>query len=166
MNDQSHTNAKRIRRIHHATYHATPEQVFPLLCPVKEYDWLEHWQCELVYSKSGVAEMDCIFKTFFDPTEPEVWTVTRYDKNQCIQFIIANSSRFSRFTITLTPDGNGNTEAVWEEIMTSLNAKGDEALEAWSEDVYARRREDISERLEHYLQTGHMLHRAGETRDR
>ena len=31
---------------------ASPEQVFPLLCPVREYDWIAVWQCEM-----GTGEM-------------------------------------------------------------------------------------------------------------
>ena len=39
---------------------APPEVVFPLLCPVREYEWLEDWTCEMVFSESGVAEEDCV----------------------------------------------------------------------------------------------------------
>jgi hypothetical protein len=42
---------------------ATPERVFPLLCPVREYEWLDSWHCRMVYSESGVAEDNCIFET-------------------------------------------------------------------------------------------------------
>ena len=41
----------------------TPDDIFPLLCPVREYEWLETWQCEMIYTKSGFTELDCIFKT-------------------------------------------------------------------------------------------------------
>ena len=40
------------------TVPATPERVFPLLCPVLEYRWIPTWQCELLHSDSGVAEED------------------------------------------------------------------------------------------------------------
>jgi hypothetical protein len=29
---------------------ATPDKVFPLLCPVREADWLPGWQYRLIYS--------------------------------------------------------------------------------------------------------------------
>ena len=73
--ENAHQNAKRIKRVCTAHYQGTPEQVFPLLCPVLEYDWLEHWDAEIVYTESGVAELDCIFKTFFHPGATEVWTL-------------------------------------------------------------------------------------------
>jgi hypothetical protein len=34
---------------------APPDRVFPLLCPVRERDWLEGWEADMVYSASGVA---------------------------------------------------------------------------------------------------------------
>jgi hypothetical protein len=40
-----------------------PDLVFPLLCPVREYEWLDGWECEMIYSTSGIAEDSCIFKT-------------------------------------------------------------------------------------------------------
>ncbi len=55
----------RLRKIkaHTILLEAAPETVFPLLCPVREYDWIESWHCRMVYSKSGFAEQDCIFQT-------------------------------------------------------------------------------------------------------
>jgi hypothetical protein len=30
----------------------TSEMIFPLLCPQREYDWIESWKCNIIYSKS------------------------------------------------------------------------------------------------------------------
>ena len=35
---------------------ALPATIFPLLCPVREYEWIEPWSCDMVFSESGVAE--------------------------------------------------------------------------------------------------------------
>ena len=40
---------------------APPAEVFPLLCPVREHDWVEGWQAEVLHSESGVAELGCVF---------------------------------------------------------------------------------------------------------
>ena len=149
-------NAKRITRIHKARYHATADRVFPLLCPVLEYDWLENWQAEMVYSKSGVAELDAIFKTYFEPGETEVWTVTRYEKNVLIEFVMTDGNRVTRFTITLHPNPDGTTDSEWRQVITALNSKGESELEALTEEVYARRHDDISRRLDYFLEHGEM----------
>jgi hypothetical protein len=28
---------------------AAPADVFPLLCPVREYEWIEPWCCDMVF---------------------------------------------------------------------------------------------------------------------
>jgi hypothetical protein len=33
-----------------------------LLCPVKEYDWIDILQCELVHTNSGFNALECVFK--------------------------------------------------------------------------------------------------------
>src|SRR5208283_1284485 len=43
--------------------HSTKDKVFPLLCPVREYEWFNDWKCTMVYSESGVAENNCVFYT-------------------------------------------------------------------------------------------------------
>ena len=40
---------------------AEPEKVFPLLCPVREKDWLDGWNYKMIYSKSGLIEKNCVF---------------------------------------------------------------------------------------------------------
>ena len=57
---------------------AGPEDVFPLLCPVREADWIEGWDPPLVVSSSGVAEVDCVFTTSAKPTDA-VWYITRHE---------------------------------------------------------------------------------------
>jgi hypothetical protein len=71
----------RIVRSYTQRIEARAETVFPLLCPVREGEWLEGWndQVEMVHSDSGVAEEGCVFRTRV-PGRPEtIWTVTRHD---------------------------------------------------------------------------------------
>ncbi len=28
---------------------AAPADLFPLLCPVREYEWIEPWSCDMAY---------------------------------------------------------------------------------------------------------------------
>ena len=39
--------AERIVRMNTIEVEAPLEEVFPLLCPVREYDWVEPWKCEM-----------------------------------------------------------------------------------------------------------------------
>jgi hypothetical protein len=53
--------AKRVSRTYTRKPIASPEAVLPLLCPVREADWIQGWNPHLVVSASGVAERDCAF---------------------------------------------------------------------------------------------------------
>ena len=55
-------------------FETTPDVVFPLFCPTTEFDWMEGWHCEMVYSKSLYAEYNAIFKTDYFGF-PETWVV-------------------------------------------------------------------------------------------
>ena len=54
------------------------DQVFPLLCPVREKDWLDGWEYQMIYSKSGFIEKDCVFSTPNPGQMDSIWQVTQY----------------------------------------------------------------------------------------
>jgi hypothetical protein len=67
---------------------APAARVFPLLCPVREFDWIDLWSCDLIYSDSGVAEYNCIFQTDREGEGKRTWVVNRYEPNKAIEFVI------------------------------------------------------------------------------
>ena len=71
---------KPIRASRTYTQHlaATPENVFPLLCPVREKDWIEDWNPVVVISQTGIAESDCVFITPASPDDA-IWYITRHE---------------------------------------------------------------------------------------
>jgi len=109
--------------------HGTPEQVFPLLCPVREYEWIESWQCEVVSSNSGFAELDCVFKTHFPGDGPEdTWVVSRYEPPLLIEFVRVNALRTIRFAISLAENEDGTTALIWTQVFTGLSPEGDNLI--------------------------------------
>jgi hypothetical protein len=135
----------------------TPEQVFPLLCPVREYEWLEDWHCNLIYTESGIAELDCIFTTEF-PGEggTETWVVSDYVPSEKIEFVRFNSLRTIRYTIRLEPDGSG-TKAVWEQVITGLNEAGNEWVRGYKDEKFEGIIRRLEKQINHFLTTGRML---------
>ena len=72
--------AKRLTRTYALDVMGKPDEIFPLLCPVREYEWIDGWTCDLIYSTSGLAEEDCIFTTTdFPPIGHTVWVTTVSD---------------------------------------------------------------------------------------
>ncbi len=88
-------HAKRIAQEYAHMVPAAAAKVFPLLCPVREYDWIDGWTCNLIYSGTGVAENNCVFTTDFPRGVEETWVVSHYDpEHYVIQFVIVNAGAY------------------------------------------------------------------------
>ena len=139
---------------------APPAEVFPLLCPVREYDWIPNWSCEMIYTESGVAEYNCIFRTGFLSGDPEVWVVSRYEKeNHTIGFVItAPGSHTEKLDITVNGSDHGKSRVHWTRTYTGLNEKGNEFLGTLAGQTLTSRMAWLEKALNHYCTTGKMIH--------
>ena len=134
--------------------------VFPLLCPVREYDWIEHWTCELIYTASGVAELDCVFTTRLPADGPtDVWVVSRYEPASMIEFIRHNPYRVMRYSITCEADDAAASRWRWTQHITALNDEGEAQLQAMNPSDFTTQIATLETMLNHYLRTGTMLRR-------
>ncbi len=148
--------AKRVTRTFVHTVDAPAADVFPLLCPVVEYKWLDGWHCELIYSASGVAEKDCIFITGFPDSGRQVWTVSRYERPRQIEFITAGPDLATRLDIRLAED-SGRTTLTWTRLFTGLNAPGNDLVDLHDEEWNYQLGTRLHQAITHYLKTGEML---------
>lgn len=151
--------AKPVRASHTYTQRlaAPPEVVFPLLCPVREADWIEGWDPALVVSNSGLAEPDCVFTTKAEGTEA-VWYVTRHEPGAGFVEMVKVTPGLTacRLSIKLRP-ALGGSEAVVTYTHTSLGPKGDAFVAAFDEAHYRRFMQDWEARLNHFLAHGKAL---------
>ena len=127
------TTPMRAARTYTQRLVAPPEDVFPLLCPVREVEWAHDWAPTVVYSHSGVAEQDCVFVT---PSEAgdEVWTITRHDAEKWLveMVMVAPTVVATRLTIQLRPSGDGCLADICYH-KTSLGPAGDEEVAQFTE---------------------------------
>lgn len=138
--------------------HTAPvEAVFPLLCPVLEYDWIPHWRCEMIHSECGVAETDCVFTTQFPDTGPQTWTCSRYEPPLRIDYVIMGPHHVTRLGIRLEELAQGS-RSIWTRTYTGLDEQGNAVVDAVTEAHYAAQATLLERLLNHYLQTGSMLH--------
>ncbi len=136
---------------------AAAERVFPLLCPVLEYDWIEDWRCQLIYTASGVAEDGCIFRTNRAPDGPMTWIVTRYEAPWRIEFAaFVPGSHIMRLKLELSPTGAGTT-VLWTREFTATDRAGETWLAERTDAEYRCMMERIEQMLKYYLRTGTML---------
>lgn len=136
---------------------AAPADVFPLLCPVREHDWLEGWAARIVHSSSGVAEQGCVFTTGGHGDVEQVWTVSRYDPPHAIAFVVVTpGSHVMTLEVVLEADAEG-TIATWTYGLTPLSPLGEAWLARTPVESRTARVRDFEDRLGHYLATGQML---------
>lgn len=136
---------------------AEPAAVFPLLCPVREADWLEGWDPLSVLSHSGVAEPDCVFITPAEPNDA-IWYVTRHEPANAFVEMLKITPRLTacRLTIQLHPAGSG-CDAHITYSHTSLGPDGDAFVQAFTETYYEQFMQDWESRMNHYLVHGQAL---------
>ena len=46
----------RVVETHKEMIKGSPTKIFPLLCPVQEYKWIDNWDCEIIFSNSDGVE--------------------------------------------------------------------------------------------------------------
>ena len=136
---------------------APPERVFPLLCPVREYDWIEDWRCELLHTESGVAEEGCIFRTRLKTDGQMTWIVSRYEAPWRIEFAcFVPGSHTMRLKLELRAHGAGTT-LLWTRQITSTDPAGESWVAEQSDVDHQSNMERLERMLKHYLNTGAML---------
>lgn len=125
----SHTYAQTLK--------GRPGEVFPLLCPVREKDWVPGWNPRIVISASGVAERDCVFITP-DGEHEAIWLVTEYEPDVRIEFVkITPGITAGRIRIELREHADGGTEALVTYQYTALSEKGRAFVDGFTEEAYA-----------------------------
>ena len=142
------------------TLDATPDRVFPLLCPVREYDWIDGWECRMVYAETGVAELGGIFTTHSPEAGEEVWTISRYEPPHAIEFVrVAAQVWVATLAFALEPEGTGGTVAHTRRTFTALSGAGALAVEQTTPEIQEAWADNLARMANHYLNTGEMLRR-------
>ena len=155
------TKPNRVTRTFKQQLLAEPSKIFPLLCPVREADWIDGWDPLVVFSESGVAELDCVFLTEASPSNA-IWYITRYESgNGFVEMIkITPTVTVCKLTIQLRPV-KGGSEAAITYAHTSIGPEGDTFVESFTEERYREFMQDWEARINHYLSHGSVLRAAG-----
>lgn len=138
---------------------APPDAVFPLLCPVREYEWIPTWSCELVYSEGGVIEDNCVFRTDMPDRGPELWVVAGRDAAaHTVGFVVVRGDAVVlKHDVSLQAEGPGRTSVRWVSTFTGLTEAGNAQVAAVTEQAYEAQLTILGKLLDHYCRTGAML---------
>lgn len=145
---------ERVRRLFESrqSIHGPPETVFPLLCPVREYDWIPEWDCQLVYTQSGLAEAGCIFQTNRESEDGlDTWVISRYEPNNHIAFVRVNHLRAMQYDIYVESTERNQSRLTWTQVVTALNEAGDRHVASLQEADFAQTINNLETLLNDYL---------------
>jgi len=135
------------------------QEVFPLLCPVREVDWLDGWQYTMIHSASGLIEQDCVFTTPHHGKSETVWHVTQHDPlNNKIEFVrVTPSESVAKINIVLEAIDEGTTQANITYQYTGLSEEQRVFIETDLEHEFTKSMRWWEKAINHYLKTGERL---------
>jgi hypothetical protein len=136
-----------IQRQAERTLHANapPSAVFPLLCPVRERDWIDGWTADVLRSASGFAELGCVFRA-----RGATFVVTRYEPPARIEFAIFDGASVETLAIRLAA-AQGGTDMTWTRCFTALTPEGGAWIEANVPQLVYDRLGGLEEMMNAYL---------------
>jgi hypothetical protein len=142
----------RAIRTYTQTLEGTPAQVFPLLCPVREKDWVTGWDPGLVVSASGRAERDCVFTTP-DGTREATWVITEHEREagrvEMIKLTPGHLVVRLKIQLRALPVDRATAEITYQ--YTALDADGERYVQGRTEAAYATFMREWEEALNDYL---------------
>ena len=152
------TRPFRVAHTYTQNLRGSAAQVFPLLCPVREADWIEDWSPSLVITTSGAAEKDCVFVTGAG-ADTAIWVITEHDPARGrIEFIRTTPGMaVTRISIAVAEAGADRCTAVVTYQHTALGGAGEAAVAASTPEHFLSFMRGWEDRLNHYLETGRML---------
>jgi hypothetical protein len=144
----------RVAHEYTQTNNAPPQKVFPLLCPVREAEWVPGWQYRLIYSQSGIAEEGCVFTTPNDDGSETTWIVTDYDP---AKFRIAFSwvhpeVMTAQISIVLTPKAGDKTSARIRYTYTGLSSEGNQKIKSYDRKWFEQKMQGWEAAINQFLQ--------------
>jgi hypothetical protein len=145
----------RVKHTYTQTLAGPPQTVFPLLCPVREAEWVAGWDPKLVISESGVAELDCIFVMHDRPHEA-IWVITQWEPQAYfIEFLkVTPGVTVGRIEIRLRPGEANQTLADVSYAYTALSEAGEHFIAHFTEEHYTAFMQEWEAELNHFLTTG------------
>jgi hypothetical protein len=137
------------------------ERVFPLFGPLREREWAEGWNPEVVWPADAVVRERMVFlvRSSHEDGLDTTWVVSRYDeKEAAIEYTVFAPESVRWILIRCRGiDGGESTEA---EITYSYVGTSESARHRNTHDLEAKYRHELKDwehAINHYLRTGSRL---------
>ncbi len=127
--------------------------VFPLLCPKREEEWIPGWECETIWSHSGYNEEGAIFRTAKAYGTELYWNTIEYDiLGGVVDFLITAPYLYIfRFKIHVASANDGLLTLSFSQTFTSVSEEGNDLLNQYEKEDFAGRLRNLGEFMNQYL---------------
>lgn len=138
------------------------QQVFPLFGPIKEKEWAEGWNPQMVLPYPDLLEEHMVFQTPSGHSEdpnPATWIVSKYDPDHWfIEYTVFTKARIWWISILCREEENAfRTNATIEYKYLGLNEEANRLNEEALARMFMHDLKDWEHALNHYLKTGTRL---------
>jgi hypothetical protein len=160
--EKSSFTARRTTRTYRQTINAIPEKVFPLLCPVREAEWLDGWHYAMIYSDSGLIEEGAVFRTLHEGEEDTVWIVTKHDPGKWeIEFArFTHESRTCVLRIAVRAKAENSSFVDISYTYTATTPAGNDVIDGLTEAEFVAAVAFWEKSMNYFLETGTKLIKA------
>ena len=151
--------SSRISRRATITLNDSIDKVFPLFGPIREREWCEGWEPEILFSTTNLVEEHMVFRTKakFAHEDFYQWVITQYDpEHHRIEYTVSTQNRIWFIRVQCAAHGNRSMATI-SYTFTALNTSGTELNEIALKKMFERELEDWAEAINYYLQTGTKL---------
>jgi hypothetical protein len=154
---------KRISRSAQITVDAPLDQAFALFGPVREKDWAEGWDPELIDPTDELVQERMVFTTqshFGQEAPDDVWIVSTYSLGDAfIEYTVFSHEHVHWIEVVCEETADGTkTRAKITYIYLGLTDRGNSLSKEALDLVFERDLRDWEEAINHYLASGERKH--------
>jgi hypothetical protein len=154
--------AERLSRTATITLDGPFEQVFPLFGPIREKEWAEGWDPQIVLLETDNIEKHMVFQThphLDDEQGMFTWTVSAYNPAEgFIEYTVFAETRLWWISIKCRQRSDkASCEAEIAYTYVGLNQNGNELNRLALAAMYKHDLKDWEHAINHYLDTGSLL---------
>lgn len=117
-------NLLRKEFVHKISILGNSSTVFKAFCPIMEREWVPGWECKMVYSKTGIAEKNCVFTTKHNDLPEMIWICSIYEPGNEIEYVRTTPGNFVTVINIKTTKVNEYTECTVTYTHTALSSYG------------------------------------------
>lgn len=150
--------AQRLHRSASILIEAPVEKVFPLFGPVREKEWADGWEPEVLFTNDPLAEEHMIFQTKGNEDEGKyTWTVTTYQPEKyLIEYTVFTNERIWFIRVECA-NQDDKTAATISYTYTGLTEGGNRKNKSAIDRMYKHNLRDWAEAINYYIKTGQLL---------